>query len=277
MIAYWNGEFLPKASIRVSPDDRGFLFADGVYEVIRAYGGRPFAVTEHVARLRASLRGLRLEWPGADGLADVVVELLARNELSHEDALVYVQVTRGAAPRSHVFPPEGTPVTAYAAAWPYAPHDVADGAGAILVPDIRWARCDIKSVALLPNVLAQQEAREASALEAIFVRDGVLTEGTHTNVCVVLDGEVVTHPLTNHVLPGITRAAVRDLCRRDGIPWREAPVLLSEARRAQEILLVGTTVEVTAVVRLDGAPVADGSPGPVARSLAAAFERLVRA
>jgi len=278
VIAYFNGRFVEREAVRVSPDDRGFLFADGVYEVVRVYGGRPFALPEHGRRLGRSLSALRLDWPDAPRLEAIVTRLIADNGLASRDALVYLQITRGAAPRRHAFPEPATPPTAYVAVTPWrAREDLARGVSAVLVPDVRWARCDIKSIALLPNVLANQRAHEAGAEEAVFVRDGVVTEGTHTNVCVVRDGTLVTHPLTNHVLPGITRAEVLALCRAAGLPCLEAPVVADDLERVDEVLLVGTTVEVTAVTRLDGRLLGDGRPGPVARRLAAAFNAHVAA
>jgi D-alanine transaminase len=145
----------------------------------------------------------------------------------------------------------------------------------ILVPDIRWTRCDIKALALLPNVLASQEAKERGAEEAVFVRDGVITEGAHTNVCAVLDGQLVTHPLTNYILPGITRRVVLELCAELGIPYREAPMGEEELRTASEAMILGTTTEIMPVVQVGGQPVGDGQPGPVTRQLQAAFRARV--
>lgn len=276
MIAYFNGSWVDHDSIAVSPEDRGFLFADGVYEVIRAYGGRPFAVAEHAARLARSLSAIQVAWPARALLPDLIGRLLAENDLAASDALIYVQITRGAAPRKHRFPPAQTPPTAYAVARAWSPTpDLAGGVAAILAPDTRWARCDIKSIGLLPNVLAHQQAVEAGAAEAIFVRDGVVTEGTRTNVCAVRDGEVHTHPLDNHVLPGVTLAEVARLCRALRIPWRERAVTPAELVEADEVLLLGTTMEVTPVVQLDDCPVGHGGPGPVAAALLAALRRRV--
>jgi D-alanine transaminase len=278
MIAYFNGRFCPKDEVRISPDDRGFVFADGVYEVIRVYGGRVFALEAHRARLARSLREVRLDWAGAGDLDGIVATLLEANGLSGSDALVYLQVTRGVAPRHHAFPPPGTPPTVYGSAVRYeAPHGrVDEGFAAILVPDIRWGRCDIKSIGLLANVLAACRAEERGASEALFVRDGVLTEGTRTNLAAVIDGALVTHPLTTHVLPGITRAVALDLARDLGIPVVERPILETEVGGVEELLLLGTTMEVAAVTHLDGRAVRDGHPGPVARRLQAAMLEHVR-
>jgi D-alanine transaminase len=267
LIAYFDGQFVDRHSVTVSPDDRGFLFADGVYEVIRAYGGRPFGVKAHTERLVHSLSEVRLDWPGAGDLGSLVTELLAQNGLDKADALIYLQVTRGVWPRSHEFPPPGTPPTVYATARPYEPpRDLAQGVAVVLEPDIRWGRCDIKSIGLLPNVLAYQRARETGAAEAVLVRDHIITEGTHTNVCAVVGGAVVTHAPDRHVLAGITLREVRAICGDLSVPWRETGV-------ADWDLVVGTTMEVTAVVRVDGNPVAGGRPGPVGARLLAALRQ----
>lgn len=275
-ISYFNGAFVPREAVNISPDDRGFVFADGVYEVIRVYGGRPFAVAAHRARLERSLREVRLHWTDVADLAAIVAELLDGNGLAGHDALVYVQVTRGAAPRAHAFPPDDVPPTVFCGATPYRADTArAQGIAAVLCPDIRWARCDIKSVALLPNVLAHQRARDLGADEAVFVRDGVVTEGTRTNACGVRDGVLVTHPLTNLVLPGVTRAVVLELCSAQGIPVHEAPILADAVGQFSELMLLGTTAEVTPVVRLDGHAVGDGRVGPVCLRLAEAFRERV--
>ncbi len=271
MIVYFNGRYLSKDDVRISPDDRGFLFADGIYEVTRAYGGRLFRVDDHIRRLDRSLRILRIDPAPAAALPEIAERLLQANDLP--DALVYVQVTRGAAPRNHAFPNPATEPTVYAAVSPAvsnAPMQQ-DGTRVILVPDLRWGRCDVKSVALLPNVLANQRAHDAGAYEALFVRDGALTEGTHTNVCAVFDGELRTYPSTNYILPGVTRTVVLELCAAQGIPYRLEPFYEHELRRADELMILGTSTEVTPVVQVDDWRVGDGTPGPVTRRLQHAF------
>ena len=276
MIAFFNGRYVEKDEIRISPDDRGFLFADGVYEVIRAYGGRLFRPGDHEARLVRSMREIRIDPPEGISFPDVARELLARNGLAGEDALVYIQVTRGAAPRRHAFPPAGAAPTVYAAASPFeAPRETQRrGARVILVPDTRWERCDIKSVALLPNVLARQKAAEEGADEALFVREGFVTEGTHTTFCAVLEGRLRTHPEDHRILPGVTRRIVLDLCRKEGVPVEERPIPAADLGRAEEIMILSTTAEITPVVLVDGRPVGDGRPGPVTRRLQEAFRKL---
>ena len=266
--AYFNGEFMPREDVRVSPDDRGFLFSDGVYEVLRSYGGRLFEVQKHVERLACSLDAMRIRGVTAADLVPVFEALLERNDLAGADALVYLQVTRGAAPRTHRYPSPSVPPTVYAYAWAFSPdHAAEDGARAITVPDQRWARCDIKTVALIPNCMANQDASDAAAVEAIFIRDGVALEGTHTNLFAVFRGQVRTAPLTNYILPGVTRAVVLDLCRQAGIDVAEEPVFADELYRADEVFVVGTTAEVTPIIDIDGRAIGTGRPGPFSLQL----------
>ncbi|MBI4421161.1 MAG: D-amino acid aminotransferase [Gemmatimonadetes bacterium] len=272
MIVYLNGSYQPKESARVSPDDRGFLFGDGVYEVARTYRGKLFALDRHLDRLRYSLSQLRIDGVDVNCLGEVSHELLGRNQLDNTEAIVYLQVTRGAAPRAHAFPTNPVPPTVYGYAAPIVPRfDPAKGVAAITVPDTRWARCDIKSVSLVGNVLANQAAREAGVFEAIFIRDGVALEGSHTSLFAVIGGEVRTGPLTNYVLPGITRAIVLELCRARGIADREAPVFAQELTRADEVFLAGTTTEVLGVVEIDGHRIGTGRPGPITTRLRELF------
>ncbi len=276
-VAYFNGQYLPKDDVCLSPDDRGFLFADGVYEVVRSYRGKLFAADAHLRRLRRSLGAVRLEWADCDQFPQIAAELVRRSGLADAEATVYLQVTRGVAPRHHPFPEPPPPPTVYATAKPIeaeSEHEQ-DGLRIILVPDIRWGRCDIKSVALLPNVLAAQEAREAGADEAVFVREGLVTEGTRTNVAIVRQGALLTHPTDHRILPGITRAMVLELCHELGIAAHERPFTADELRNAEEVLIIGTTKEVSGAVMVDGQPVSDGQPGPVTRRLAAAYADLV--
>ncbi len=277
-IAYYNGDFLPQDQVCISPDDRGFLFADGLYEVIRSYNGNLFQLPQHIERLNYGAREIRLKSTDFGFLADVAEELIRRNDLSEGDALVYLQVTRGSAPRKHLFPPQDTPLTVYAHVTPFRPdfETQTNGIKAIFVPDLRWARTDIKSVGLLPNVLAQQRAFEEGAGEAIFLRQGAVMEGTHSNALFVFGGEVISPPRSNYILEGITRAVIREICSKVGIPYRERPILELEARRADEVFITGTTVEITPVVEIDGEKIADGKPGPVTRRLQDSFRAFVQ-
>jgi D-alanine transaminase len=270
--AYFNGGFTPLDEVRISPDDRGFLFADGVYEVIRSYGGRLFAMQSHLDRMATGLRTLRITGVNVPDLAEVSTQLLLRNGLAERDALIYLQVTRGAAPRGHAFPSPGVAPTVYARVMPFvAKGDPATGIATITVPDMRWSRCDIKSVALLPNCLANQQARDAGAQEAILVRDGVAIEGTATSFFGVFNGTVRTAPESNYILPGVTRRVVLELCREHGIEATEQPIFVEELEGATELFLTGTTVEVMPIFRMDGRLVGDGHPGSIARRLLQAF------
>jgi len=260
-IAYLNGEFQPLEDTRISPLDRGFLFADGVYEVIPVYAGRLFRPDAHLDRLERSLASIRIEDPlgrtGWNALLDGIIE---RNDGGHQ--AVYLQVTRGVAAREHGFPGNVAPTV-------FAMTRILDGDPQILPihavtrPDIRWSRCDIKSVALLPNVLMRQEAADASAAEAILIRDGLVTEGTATNVFVVQGNAVSTPPDGPHILGGITRELLKELMNGAGIECRDEPVTETALRAAREIWLSSSTKEVTPVVRLDGKPVGAGVPGPL--------------
>ena len=274
---YLDGEFMARAEAAISPDDRGFLFSDGVYEVARSYGGRLFELDRHLARLSRSLRALKIQGAAEPDLGAVVRELLERNGLSDRDALVYLQVTRGSAPRTHRFPEPPVPPTVYAYAWDYAPgHSPEDGARAITVADQRWARCDIKTVGLIPNCMANQAAHEAAAVEAIFVRDGMALEGTHTNLFGVFRGVVRTPPLTNYILPGITREVVIELCDEAGFEVDLSPIPIEELYRANEVFIAGTTAEVTPITDLDGRAVGPGRPGEISLRLAEMLAKRAR-
>lgn len=280
---YLNGEFIPAERAVVSVNDRGFLFGDGIYEVWRVVEGRLFERERHQARLEHGLRELQLGTPDEarpERLGELAARLLAENGLTGGQGTLYLEITRGAAPRTHHFPPAGTRPTVYAFARRFVPPEEQrrDGVAAITAPDVRWSRCDVKTVQLLPNVLASEQAHARGALEALFIRDGVLTEGTHANAFVVLDGVLRTHPRGPHILPGITRDVVLELARALGIAMREEPVTVDELARADELFVTGTTTDVTPVVRLDDRPVGSGAPGAIARRLYSALcERLAAA
>ena len=273
-----NGRYLTREEVRISPDDRGFLFSDGVYEVLRAYGGRLFEVQRHMDRLASSLAAMRIRGIRANDMASVCEELVVRNDLTDSDGLVYLQITRGAAPRTHRFPDPPPPPTAYGHAWAFsADHSAERGGRAITVPDQRWARCDIKTIGLVPNCLASQTAYDEAALEAIFVRDGAALEGTHTNLFGVFRGVVRTPPLTNYILPGVTRAVVLELCDEAGFDVAEEPLFADELYRADEVFIVGTTTEVTPITDLDGRTIGTGRPGTFALELLDRLRKRARA
>jgi D-alanine transaminase len=277
MQVYLDGRFIDHDQAAVPVDDRGFLFADGVYEVVRIYGGRPFLMDAHVQRLRRGLAALRVSDRGIDELDAIAGRLIAANDVV-DDGTIYIQVTRGVAPRRHAFPPGDVRPTMYVLAKPFTNYPdthFTNGVAAITTPDTRWSRCDIKSIALLPNVLANQAAHEADAIEALFVRDGVLIEGSHSNLFAVLDGTLTTYPSSNYILTGITRNLVLELAHELGIPTAEAPVYWEERDRIAEMFLSGTTTEVMPVTRLDGMTVGSGAPGKVTRRLQTAFRARV--
>jgi D-alanine transaminase len=271
---YLNGEFLPRSEARVSVDDRGFLFADSVYEVSAAYRGEFFRIERHLARLARSLRELRIDFDTAT-LIPIHRRLLVENGLSDASAAyVYVQVTRGVAPRTHAFPTEPVAPTVYAYATRFdrpGAERWGEGFEAVTVPDRRWARVDVKTTALLPNCMAQQTAAEAGVQDAILVKDGIALEGAHNNFWAVIDGIVVTHPVTNVILPGIMREYVLELCSELGLSLELRPIFIEELAGAEEAFMTGTTTEVRPLVRIDGRPVGDGRVGPVTRRLYEAF------
>lgn len=278
MLVYLNGKYLPKDDAAVSVDDRGFLFADGVYEVVRSYRGRLFEFEAHARRMQNGLQTLRITVPESFGLAEIARELLRQNALENSEATIYCHITRGVAPaRMHAFPTTPVTPTVYVAASPFTPplEKRQKGISAVTTPDIRWSRCDLKTVGLLANCLARQQAIESGADEALFVRDGVALEGSSCNLFVVKDGMVITNPKTNYILPGITRQVVLHLCRALGIDAREAPLFLDLLVSADEVFATHTTGEVVPIVRIDGRAVAGGTPGPITRKLQVAFTDLV--
>ena len=251
--------------------DRGFIFGDGVYEVWRVVEGKLFEHGRHDRRLRRGLKSLELVGldKEVDALKGVAERLLRENDLTQGEGTFYVEITRGAAPRTHAYPPVGTKATIFAMVSRFeVPHALrATGAKAITQPDLRWLHCDIKTVQLLPNVMAKQKAQVAGALEAIFVRDGIVTEGTHTSVLGVKQGQLRTHPLSPLILPSVTRELIIEIAREQGVPVREEPFTLKELFEFDELFVSGTTTDVTAIVEVDGKRIGSGTPGPVSRAL----------
>jgi D-alanine transaminase len=275
-IAYVNGRYVPHADAAVHVEDRGYQFADGVYEVCEIRNGRLIDETRHLDRLDRSLRELRIDKRlGRGALVTILREVVLRNRV--RDGLVYMQVTRGVARRDHPFPPAGTRpalvITAKSLDRAATETVATAGCAVITVPENRWSRPDIKSVSLLPNVLAKQQAREAGAREAWFVDpDGMVTEGSSTNAWIVThDGRIVTRQADNHILEGITRAGVIDLLQRRNLILEERPFTVAEAQSAAEAFITSATSVAIPVVRIDGVSVGDGHPGPVAMALRAGF------
>jgi D-alanine transaminase len=277
-IAYVNGRYLPRADARISIDDRGFQFADGVYEVCEVRAGRLIDERRHMARLDRSLNELRIARPmTAPALAIVLRETIARNRV--RDGIVYVQITRGVARRDFPFPPAGTRptviVTARSIDIARLEQLAAVGVAVITMPDIRWGRVDIKSVALLPNVLAKQAAREAGAREAWLVDgEGRVTEGASSNAWIVAkDGTLITHPLGPDILAGITRAVVIDAIKAQGLAFEERAFTVEEAYGAREAFITSASQIVLPVVSIDGRPVGNGAPGLIAAGLRRDYRR----
>jgi len=276
MLVYLNGHDSPVREATISALDRGFVFGDGVYEVWRVVRGQLFEAERHLARLERGLSELRIVRPKEatlDGIAAIGERLQHENGLSGGEATLYVEITRGTAPRTHYFPAPDTPPTMLVMASAFTPSEARfTGTRVITQPDVRWLRCDLKTIQLLPNVLARQAATEAGASEAIFVRDGVITEGTHTTVFAVIDGVLRTHPANHLVLPGVTRDVVLELAGDIDLPVREAAIRVEELPNATELFLSGTTTDITPVVRVDDRAIGTGAPGPIARAL---LERLL--
>jgi len=271
-IVFLNGSYLPMSEARVPVLDRGFIFGDGVYEVIPVYARGPFRMAEHLRRLQYSLDGIRLVNPHTDEeWRRLVLGLIDR--CPHDDQALYLQVTRGVAKRDHAFP-KGVRPTVFmmtnALSTP-APELLAEGAAAITAADNRWLRCDIKSTALLSNVLMRQLAVDAGAHETVMIRDGWLTEGSASNVFVVRDGVILAPPKSNLILPGTTYDVVLELAQANGMRAQIRPISEEELRGADEVWITSAMREVLAVTRLDGKPVGSGAPGEVFRRMHAAF------
>jgi D-alanine transaminase len=275
-IAYVNGRYLPHDRAAVSIEDRGFQFADGVYEVCEVRGGRLIDATRHLTRLQRSLTELRMPMPMPLSALKVVLRETVRRNRVH-DGIVYLQVTRGAAPRDFPFPREGTPPTIVVTARSNDPARIArmaeEGIAVVTMPDLRWQRVDIKSVALLPNVLAKQAARDQGAREAWLVdMRGYVTEGGSSNAWIVTkEGALVTRPLGSDILPGVTRSVVLDAVAAKNLMLEERPFTVEEAYAAQEAFVTSASQIVMPVVRIDGRPVGTGKPGPVAAALRREF------
>lgn len=270
---YLNGQFQPLEAARVPVMDRGFLFGDGVYEVIPVYSRRPFRLHEHLARLQASLDGIRLANPHTSEEWESLIRRSVESA-EGEDLGIYLQVTRGVGPRDHAFPARVEPsvfILPLKLA-PPAPELVERGVAVITAADNRWLRCDIKATSLLPNVLLRQLSVDAGCAETLLLRDDFVSEGAASNVFVVADGLLLAPPKSNLMLPGITYDVVLELARREGIAHATRPIGEAELRGADEVWLTSSTKEVLAVTTLDGQPVGGGRPGPLFRRMHAAYQ-----
>ena len=271
-MAYINGRFMPLSQAKISVEDRGYQFGDGVYELIRTYSGKLFQVEAHLERLARSAMAIGLD-PVYSQSRWIAILRQIYNRSGFREAKLYIQLTRGVAPREHVFPLQSRPtvVVTVRQLIPLSPALRRRGAAVITVPDIRWGRCDIKSINLLPNIMARQKAKIQGAYEAIFIRDGLVAEGSSSNVFAVIKGRVVTPPKGPMILPGITREWVLRLAKEAGLRTAEKEIALQELLGAEEVFLTGTTAEVLPVVKVDGRPVGNGKPGEATRLLCRRF------
>ncbi len=280
MEVYLNGEFLPYNQATVSAVDRGFVFGDGIYEVTRVVNGRFILEQEHLQRLQFGLDGLkiRVEQKVLEEIPAISRELIRRNKLQNGEAGVYLQITRGAAwPRTHNFPEPAVKPTIYLSATPFEPHKQLHqtGVDTIKVPDVRWSRCNLKTVNLLPNILAKQQALDAGTNSAVMVRDGVITESPNANIFAVKGGELYTYPESNYILSGITRGAVLSIARQLGINVHLNPVREDELYELDELFFSGTTTDIQPINRVDGKNIGIGKPGKVVRTIQKAYSDLL--
>ncbi|GAW91301.1 D-amino-acid transaminase [Calderihabitans maritimus] len=277
-LVFLDGEYLDFAQAKVSVEDRGYQFGDGIYEVVRCYRGIPFQLGAHLERLEKSARAIELDLPySREEMEEITSELLARSGI--QEAQLYIQVTRGTAPRSHFWPEGIKPVVVMYVREAAPPEEGLrrSGVKVITVVDDRWKRCNVKSLNLLPNVLAKNRARQAGAFEAVFYEEEsrLVNEGSSSNVFALVADTLVTPDLGHNILPGITRKVVLDIARQKGLPVKEDRLSLDDLYRAQEVFITSTVVEIMPVVMVDELPVADGKPGPVTRMLYEAYREEV--
>ncbi len=276
-IAWLGGRWMKPSEAKVSAEDRGFLFGDGVYEAMVTYGRRLWALDRHMRRLERSLREIAIEGVDVAKIGKLCVESVPRS--GNAEAMVYVQVTRGAGPRSHDWKP-GLEPTVFLTARPapvYPPEYWTEGVNVSVQPDIRWGRCDVKTVNLLGNVLALHAAHANGAFEAVLVRDGIVTEGTHSGIFIVRKGVAITREDGGHILPSITQGLVLEIAEDIGVPVARRSFTLDDLLTADEVFDVGTTPGVMPITKIDGKPIAGGKPGPVTLKLLAAYrDRVAR-
>jgi D-alanine transaminase len=273
MTVYLNGKFLPLDEAKISVLDRGFIYGDGVYEVVPVYQRQPYRLRPHLIRLQHSLDGIRLANPHREAEWEAIIHNLIAMQ-PFDDQGVYLQVTRGAAKRDHAFPPDAIP-TVFLMSNPLpvlSREQIEGGVAVVTAADERWLRCDLKTISLLGNVLARQFAVDRDAVETVMFRDGHLTEASASNVLIVKGGTIFAPPKDNLILPGITYDAALELARQGGLPFAIRPVTKEEALSADEMWLSSSTKEVLAVSTLDGRPFASGKPGPVYRRMYALFQ-----
>ena len=271
---YLNGRYMPIEEAHVPVLDRGFIFGDGIYEVVPVYDGMPFRWQQHLARLERSLAKVRIQNPHDEkGWTALVQELIARHAWRNQ--FIYLQITRGVARRDHAFPKQSTP-TVFAMSSEFVLPSAAivdNGIKAITLKDERWLHCDIKSTSLLGNVLARQAAADAGAIECIMFRDGKMTEGSSSNIWVVRDGKLLTAPRDELILEGIRVGLLQELAQAVGMPFESARLSIEDVRSASELMATSATKEILAITELDGNPVGNGKPGPAFRRLLAAYQQ----
>ncbi len=277
MIVFFNDKFLELEEVKISPFDRGFQYADGVYEVIRTYFGKLFRFQDHLERLKNSLDALKINYPKMDILESTIYEIIKKNNFIGDNFSVYIQITRGVSyPRKHSFPKDNTNPTTFISVTPIEKISKQKGIKIIFENDFRWQRCDIKSISLLASVLANQHAVEEGAGEAIWIRDGYLLEGSHTNFWAVKNGEVWTAPLSNLILPGVSRKVIIEVCNNSGIKVHEEPIKQNEINLYDEFFVSGTTSEIIPVTQINDDIIGDGKPGEITKNIHAEFNKYVQ-
>lgn len=275
-MVYINNRIIPVEEAAISPFDRGFLLADGVYESIRTYNRKLFRYEDHLDRLKRSLKETRIDFDELSSIQNIIYELIKKNNIEKE-SLVYLQITRGAAfPRTHSFPKEKTTPTLFISVKEFKEDndEQAKGVKVILQEDARWLRCDIKSISLLPVVLANQKATDQGAAEAILVRDGLITEGTHTNFFLVKNETVYTAPRSRLILDGITRRIVLEFCEKFKIDFKEEFINKHDLKNFTEFFITSTTKEITPVTTIDYWTINEGEPGKITKSLQSVFKKI---
>ncbi|MDR6549049.1 D-amino-acid transaminase [Paenibacillus qinlingensis] len=273
MYYFYKNEFVHKQDIQISPDDRGYYFGDGIYEVFRVYNGQIYEGAAHIQRLERTASEVRLQLPYSnEEIIDIINRLIQGNNLV--EGTVYMQITRGEAPRAHPFPTQAEPIVlAYCTEVKRPLTTIQNGIQAITQPDIRWLRCDLKTLNLLPNVLAKQTALDHGVQEVILHREGTVTECSASNLMIIKDDVLYTHPANHLILHGITRAVVLRLAHALHIQVKEEPFTTNQLLQADEVFITGTTVEITSILRIDGQVIGTGTPGPTTQRLKAEFEK----
>jgi D-alanine transaminase len=279
MLSYFNGSYIDDDDIKISPYDHGFLFGDGVYDVIHTYDGKMFRFGQHFERLQRGMSRIGIKAPDTNDLIKAIEHVSDHNLKEVPDGIIYIQVTRGTyKPRTHIIPEDVQVPTVYiSASIVDPPHEqLENGVSIILEKDIRWELCDIKTISLLASTLGKQKAIDAGAYEGVWVRNGWITEGTHTNFAAIKDGKFYTPPLSKFILPGITRSVVLEICKKNGIAIIDKNIRAKDLKDFDEIMVLGTRSEITPVTKVDDWSVDSGYPGEVTRFLQAEIDKIKR-